>query len=165
MIARTIVVVVALAVAIAAGLVFLPIAALVDPVTRNAGAAFSASGILALIVASFSWASPDRAAGAFFFALWSIAIAICVAPVLLVALVGEVAGIASGLWYVGATGLVAAGLPWIIRARHLRQVRADAAIGEVEGRLALIFFLTGACSGLIYWLIAGRGAARALPRR
>jgi hypothetical protein len=165
LIARTIVVIVALAVAVAAGLVFLPIAALVDPVTRAAGAAFSASGIFALLVASFSWAGPDQAAGAFVLALWTIAVMICVAPVILVALIGEIAGIGSGLWYVGATGLIAAGLPWIVRAHHLEQARADAAAGEVEGRLALIFFLTGACSGLIYWLIAGRRAPRALPRR
>jgi hypothetical protein len=165
LIARTILIIVALAVAVAAGLVFLPIAALVDPVTRAAAAAFSACGIFALLVASFSWIGPERAGGAFLFALWTIAVTICVAPVLVVALVGEVAGIASGLWYVGATGLLAAGLPWIVRARHLGQAGADAAAAEVEGRLALVFFLTGALSGFIYWLIAGRGTARALPRR
>jgi hypothetical protein len=165
LIARTIIIIVALAVAVAAGLVFLPIAALVDPVTRAAGAAFSASGIFALLVTSFSWDGPDQAAGAFLLALWTIAVMICVAPVLLVALIGEVAGIASGLWYVGATGLIAAGLPWIVRIRHLGEARADAAAGEVEGRLALVFFLTGALSGFVYWLIAGHKAARALPQR
>ena len=164
MIARTFIVIAALAIAIAAGLAFLPIAALVDPVTRAAGAAVSASGILALLVDAFFGADPNQAAGTLFLALWTIAVMICVVPVVLVALIGEAAGISSGLWYVGATGLIAAGLPWILRARQLGQARADAAAAEVEGRLALIFFLTGACSGLIYWLIAGRGAARIAPR-
>ena len=165
MLARTILVIVALAVAVAVGLVFLPIAVFVDPVTRAAGAAFSTWGIFALLAASFSWIGPDRAADVLLLALWTIAVTICVAPVLVVALIGEVAGIASSLWYVGATGLLAAGLPWIVRARHLDDARADAAASAIEGRLALIFFLSGACSGFIYWLIAGRGAGRALPRR
>jgi len=157
LIARTIVIIAALAVAIAAGLVFLPVAALVDPVTRAAAAAFSVCRIFALLVASFSWVGPDRAAGAFVLALWTIAVTICVAPVVVVALIGEVAGIASGLWYVAATGLLAAGLPWIVRARHFGPAGADAAAGAVEGRLALVFFLTGALSGFLYWLSPGAG--------
>lgn len=162
LIARTLVVIAALAVAVAAGLVFLPVAALVDPVTRGAGAAFSAHGIFALLAASASAIGPAQAADAFVFALWSIAMMICVAPVVVVALVGEAAGTASGLWYVLATGTVAAGLPWLVRAHHAGV--DDAAGGQAEGRLALLFFLTGACSGLIYWLIAGRGAGLRYPK-
>ena len=161
MIARIIVIIAALAVAVAVALVFLPIAAFVDPVTRAAAAAFSVFGIFDLFVAAFSWPNAQPQGTAFFYALWTVAVMICVAPVLIVALIGEAARTASGLFYVVTTGLVAAGLPWILRARHLGAARVGTDAGALEARLALLFFLTGACSGMIYWLIAGRGARRA----
>lgn len=162
MIVRPILIVVALAVAVAFGLAFLPLAVLVDPVTRAAAFAFSVDRILAFLAAAFSW--PDRAPDAIVVAAWTLAVTVCVVPILVVALIGELAGAACLLWYVGATGLLAAGLPWIVRARHLGRAGARVVGGEVEARLALVFFLTGVLSGFIYWLIAGRGAARASPR-
>lgn len=160
MIARAIVILAALAVAMAAGLVFLPIAAIVDPVTRAAGAAFSVSGIFALIVASFTGPGPEPAGAAFLLTLWTVAVTICIVPIVVVSLIGEVAATASALFYIVTTGAIAAGLPWLVRARPLG-ASSGAAAGEVETRLALLFFLTGAFSGFVYWLIAGRGAGRA----
>jgi hypothetical protein len=160
LIARIIIIIAGLAVAIAAGLVFLPIAALVDPTIRAAGAAYSAFGIFALVASSFSWADPEPVGAALLLTLWTVTMMICVAPIVIVSLIGEVARTGSVLFYVMATGFVAAGLPWIA---HIHHAGAPETANPVEGRLALLFFLTGACSGFVYWLIAGRGAERAAP--
>jgi hypothetical protein len=163
LIARSVIILAALAVAIASALVFLPIAALLDPVTRAAGVVFSASSIIAVIDAFFTPPAegPDTA---LLFALWILAVTICVAPIFIVSLIGEATGTASPLFYVAATGVIAAGLPWLLRARYLGKASESVAGGEVELRLALLFFVTGACSGFVYWLIAGHGAGRASPQ-
>jgi hypothetical protein len=97
---------------------------------------------------------------AFLATLWTLTVTICVAPVLIVSLVGEVARATSVLFYVAGTGLLAAALPWSLHARHL-EASSFQALGP---RLSALFFLTGACAGLVYWLIAGRGAKPSQPR-
>jgi hypothetical protein len=72
-----------------------------------------------------------------------------------VALVGEVAGVRAYTWYAGATALIAAAAPTILRAARGGGRLAEAS--PAEGRFALLFFLAGALTGTIYWLIAVRG--------
>lgn len=77
-------------------------------------------------------------------------------PPLLTALIGETLRIRAIAWYGGATGLITSCLPWILRGgSHLP---TDKAVLAGEGRIAALLFIAGAASGLVYWLIAGRGA-------
>ena len=77
------------------------------------------------------------------------------APLALAALIGEIAGARSWSWYVGVTGFLAAASPWIARAtRGLAQAHRPS---PLEMRIAALFFLTGALTGWIYWLIARPG--------
>jgi len=94
--------------------------------------------------------------------LWTAAVMICALPLTLTALAGEMARLRSPIWYCGATGLLAAAMPWLTRAAfHLQETRSASSL---ELHLALLFFLTGAIGGLIYWLIAGREAGRRRER-
>ena len=83
-------------------------------------------------------------------------------PLVVVALVGEVARVGAGLWYLIGTGSLAAAMPFILRA----SLRTGAlAPNGTEQRFLLLFFLTGALGGSLYWLVAGRGAMRGRGRR
>lgn len=156
---RALVVILGLLVAIAAALVLLPVVAMLDPVARETGAAFAQSVFLSLAQSDLEGSSAFAAAELARF-VWIAAIAICVAPLVVTVLIGESARVRSFLWYVGATGVIAAVAPWVARAAF-RTTRAISATPE-ELRFALVFFLTGAVSGLIYWTIAGRrGSDRA----
>ena len=145
----------AASVAIGAGLVFVPVAALVDPVTRAAGFALIQYAVLALD-ADFA-AGPeggDFALLARF--VWMAVVMVCAVPVVFVALIGEIARVRTLFWYAIATGCVAASAPWLIRATwHLPRV-ADYNFAEM--RFALVFFFGGLVSGSVYWLLAGRDA-------
>lgn len=147
MLRRLLVISFAFVLAAGVGMIFLPIAALSDPTTREAGSS--------LAIAALFWAEPDDVAAAFGYMLWAMGIAGCVAPLAIVALVGEVAGARAYTWYAGATALLAAAAPTILRAARGGSRVAEAS--AAEGRFALLFFLTGALTGTIYWLIAMRG--------
>jgi uncharacterized membrane protein YtjA (UPF0391 family) len=80
-------------------------------------------------------------------------------PPLLTAIAGEVFGARTLLWYGGGCGLLTAVLPWLVRGA----VRpAGGGLAAAEARLTLILFVVGSCAGLVYWLVAGRSAGRAL---
>ncbi|BBU61468.1 hypothetical protein MSC49_14030 [Methylosinus sp. C49] len=147
MLRRLLVVSFAFVLAAGAGMIFLPIAALSDPATREAGSS--------LAMGALFWAEPDDVAAAFGYVLWAMGIAGCAAPLAIVALIGEIAGARAYTWYAGATALLAAAAPTILRAARgsSRLVEASPA----EGRFTLLFFLAGALTGTIYWLIAMRG--------
>ena len=147
MLRRLLVISFGFALAAGAGMIFLPIAALTDATTREAGSS--------LATAALFWAEPDDVAAAFGYVLWAMGIAGCAAPLALVALVGEVAGARAYTWYAGATALIAAAAPTILRAARGGGRLAEAS--PAEGRFALLFFLAGALTGTIYWLIAVRG--------
>jgi hypothetical protein len=139
-----------------AGALFLPIAALFDPVTRDAGLGATMAGIFAMLGNLAEDAEPEAAIWALGFVFWAILIATCVAPLAAAALIGEIAGMRGWIWYAGASGFLAAASPWIARAAHgLERARSANAL---EGRFALLFFLTGVVTGGVYWLIAVRGA-------
>ena len=73
----------------------------------------------------------------------------------------EAAGARSFVWYSGVSGLLAGASPWIARAA--RGLERAQSVTEAEGRLALLFFLTGALTGAIYWLIAAPGSDSPRP--
>ncbi len=140
----------------AAALVVLPILIFVDPFAGDAGLISSFGGFLDVLQTVFNELPPDEAVSLFAGFLWTAALMICIVPLVVVALIGEAAGARSLIWYGGATGLLAAAMPWLMRAAfHLTEAtRAK----PLELRLALLFFLTGTAAGLIYWLICGRRA-------
>jgi hypothetical protein len=144
-----------LTVAIAAALVVLPIASLLDPVTRQAGAAFAHFAFFSLADAGLA-ESPALAASELARFVWTAIVAVCVVPLAITVLIGAVARVHSLIWYAGATGFIAALAPWVARAA-LGTTKAVSA-SPAELRFAFVFFLTGAASGLVFWLLAGRDA-------
>jgi hypothetical protein len=114
-------------------------------------AEFAAETGISIVVAALLGTPPDDI-GAFLTLLWLVALGVLVLPIALVALTGEVFGITS--WIVYAFGMAAAfALVPILFP------------GDPSGRgwpdNALIGFLaTGFAAGSVYWLIAGRSAAR-----
>ncbi len=155
---RLIVVVFGFLVAVSAGIMFLPVAALFDPQVRDAGFAAVFSGFFAMLDEALDGGAPYIPATAFFHVLRAVLIAVCVAPLAVAALIGEVAGVRAWSWYAGASGFLAAASPWIARAAQ-RSARAGQ-MTEGEGRIALLFFLTGVFAGSVYWLITRRRTER-----
>jgi len=154
---KAISVIFAMVVAIGTGLFFVPLAAVIDPVTRAAVFALAQYAAFALDM-DFA---PGLAVGELALLtrfVWMAALAVCAAPVIVVSLIGEVARVRGLLWYAGATALLAASAPWLARASlHLPRARS---YNDAELRFAIIFFLGGLISGFVYWLLAGRDAGR-----
>lgn len=157
---RAIGVIFAMAVAIGYGLVFLPVVALADPVTRAAGFALMQFAVWLLTDAEFADGLDGGGLDALIHLVWKAAMTVCAVPVAAVALIGEVAGVRALSWYAGATGFAAASAPWVVRAAlHLPRA---ASYNFVEMRFALVFFVAGLISGSVYWLLAGRDAGASL---
>jgi hypothetical protein len=160
MLRRLIVMAFGFVIASGAGAAFLVLSALFDPVTREAGLAATMAGLFAIMDEALRDGDPEQAAAALGFVIWAMVVATCVAPLALAALIGEAAGVRSFVWYAGASGVLAGSSPWIARAARgldrTTQMSAD------EGRLALLFFLTGALTGSLYWLIAAPSSTRSL---
>ncbi|MGH6812462.1 MAG: hypothetical protein ACREDM_08985 [Methylocella sp.] len=152
----------AMAVAIGAGLVFLPVATLADPVTRAAGFALIQFAVWTLADAEIADGLNGGGLAALIHLVWMAVVTICVVPVVAVASIGEVARVRALFWYGGATGLAAASAPWLIRAGlHLPQA---AGYNFAELRFALVFFVAGLISGSVYWLLAGRDTGASLRK-
>ena len=144
-------------VAASAGALFLPLAALFDPIVREVGFDTAASGLFAALDDA---GDPTAGFAALGFVFWSILIAVCALPLAVAALIGEIAGARKWVWYVGVSGFLAAASPWIARAtRGLAQAHRAS---PLELRIAALFFLTGAMTGWIYWLIARPGRPEGL---
>jgi hypothetical protein len=163
MLARLILIPTGLVLGAAAALVFLPVAAFFDPVTREAGAAIGSLGIMAALANATGAAEGEVAA--FGAAIATGLAAICVVPLVVTALIGEVARVRSLVWYAGVTGLISAAMPYILRAGLRTQSLAGEGASTAEQRFLLLFFLTGALAGFIYWAVAGRGGMREVPAR
>src|SRR5438105_15273394 len=101
---RAIGVIFATAVAIGAGLVFLPVAALADPVTRAAGFALIQFAVWALADAEIADGLDCGGLPALTRFVWLAVTTVCVVPVVAVAAIGEVARVRALSWYAGATG-------------------------------------------------------------
>ncbi|WP_395666825.1 hypothetical protein [Methylocella sp.] len=151
---RALVVMFALAVAVGAALLVLPLAIAADPALRRASFAFAGFLVEALAQADLDPAAAREAAELMRF-VWTSAVVVCAAPLFIVAAIGEAANVRSPVWHVGATAVGAAAAPWIARAAFGSSRLADASAPEL--RLALAFFVTGAAAGGVYWLTAGRG--------
>ncbi len=142
-------------VSIGTGLVFVPVATLVDPVTRAASFALTQYAVLSLD-ADFAAGPAGSELAMLTRFIWIAVVAVCAIPVIAVALIGEIARVRTFFWYAIATGFVAASAPWLVRATlHLPRA---AGYNFAELRFALVFFLGGMISGSIYWLLAGRDA-------
>ncbi|MGA9601134.1 MAG: hypothetical protein WBS22_12940 [Methylocystis sp.] len=140
------------------GALFLPIAALADQTVREAGFEAALRGLFAMLDETARDGDPAAGFEALRLVFWAILIAVCVAPLALAALVGEIAGARGWSWYVGASGFFAAASPWIARgARAQASVRPPS---QMELRILGLFFLTGALTGFVYWLFAVRGDRR-----
>jgi hypothetical protein len=158
---RILVMVFGFVLAASCGALFLPIAALSDATVREAGFEAVIGGLFVMLDTA---RDGDPAAGfeAIGYVFWAILVAVCVAPLALTALVGEIAGARGWSWYVGATGFLAAASPWIARGARARAT--DHPPSQTEMRVLGLFFLTGALTGFLYWLVAVRGEARAESR-
>jgi len=162
MLRRLIVMCFGFVIAAGVGAVFLVLSALFDPATREAGLGPFLGGLFAVIGEALDDGDPEQAAAALGFVIWAVVIATCAAPLAVAALVGEAAGARSFVWYSGVSGVLAGASPWIARAaKGLERARQ---MSEAESRLALLFFLTGALTGAIYWLIAAPAGKKAPAR-
>lgn len=94
---------------------------------------------------------PGPTAAAALALITRLGFAIVVAPVLIVALVSELARLRSGLIQTGLAGLLAAVLP-------LAMLSISRVPNAAESRILGALFLVGAAGGFVYWLIAGRSA-------
>jgi len=140
--------------AVGLGAIFLVVSALLDPATRDAGFATAMSVIAAFVEDDVRTSGLDDPLATFGFIAWAIMIATCAAPLAVAALIGEISGARSLIWYSGVSATLAGASPWIARAAmgldHVREA------SPLEMRIALLFFLTGALTGMIYWFIAAR---------
>lgn len=160
MIRRIVVISFGFVLAVGVSAIFLIVSALFDPATREAGFAAAMSGIFALDEA-LREGDPETPIAAFGFVLWAIVIATCVAPLAIAALIGEIAGARSLIWYSGVSAVLAGASPWIARAaKGLDRARE---VSALEGHIALLFFLTGAVAGTIYWFVAAPPQRSAPP--
>lgn len=152
MLRRIVVMIFGYLIAAGIGAIFLLLSAIADPATRELGLTSVMAGLFAAFDEALADGDPSQAMSAVGFVVWAVVVATCAAPLAVVALVGEAAGARSLVWYSGASGLLAGASPWIVRAA--RGLDRAQAMTDAEGRLALLFFLTGALTGAIYWLIA-----------
>ncbi|MBM3561956.1 MAG: hypothetical protein FJX48_02105 [Alphaproteobacteria bacterium] len=158
MIRRIIVMAFGFVLAVGVSAIFLLVAALLDPATREAGFEAAMSGVFAIIDDDLRGGGLKDPLTTFGVILWAIVIATCAAPLAIAALIGEIAGARTLLWYSGVSATLAGASPWIVRAaKGLGRAREAS---PLELRIALLFFLTGALSGAIYWLIAAPSEPR-----
>lgn len=131
-------------------------AALFDPSGRDVAGRLLAAAFQWLwsTLLDPGWRHPGMAAE--FAALSQAAMTLVVAPSLLIALIGEVAGWRALAWYVGGTGFVTAAMPWLVR-----QVERPGSAHEAH--LTLVLLIAGCAAGLAYWMVAGGFAGRRSP--
>jgi hypothetical protein len=154
MIRRIVVMAFGFLLAVGVGAIFLLVSSLLDPAMREAGIEAALSGLFDFFDEDMRPGELNDPLATFGVIVWAIVVATCVAPLAVAALIGEIAGARSLLWYSGVSGTLAGASPWIVRAAKGLDRARDA--NPLEMRIALLFFLPGAVSGAIYWLIAAR---------
>jgi hypothetical protein len=162
---RLILVPIALILAVAASFIFLLVAGLAEPAGRKI---LEGVGWLFLLAVRSDAMQGDPPGSFLTLAtkiIWGATIAIAIVPILITALIGEVARLNSFIFYVLAPAALSAALPWLMRNARAAGSAAirDAAMRSAEnqaseGRLALLLFLSGALSGFIYWAVACRAS-------
>jgi hypothetical protein len=154
MLSRLIITCVGLACASAAGLVFLPLAVIFDPLVQLLTSDTAADHWFEILSGVLTDEDPEEAIEALFQLLWTIGMLVCVLPITIVALIGGIVRTENFAFYAGLTGFIAAAVPWILRGGRLAE--RSASISAAEAHLTVILFITGVIAGTIYWLIAGR---------
>ncbi|GJD28945.1 hypothetical protein PMNALOAF_0177 [Methylobacterium adhaesivum] len=147
---------VALVLAIPCGALVLGLGAMLDPVSRAVLGSLGLVGLFEGLDDLASGVGPET----ILFALAAFARALfllLVVPPVLVAVVGETLNWRAAAWYGAGTGILTALVPWL--ARNAARAGGTQAFAQ-EGRITAILFLTGAASGLVYWLVAGRFGRR-----
>ncbi|HZH50739.1 MAG TPA: hypothetical protein VEZ16_02540 [Microvirga sp.] len=143
----------ALLIAIGASSFFLMVAAMIDPVMATLTGDTLFVGFWAFVDAVFSAEDPQPIVSEAFLAVGRLVFTLLVFPPLLVAVLSELLGMRSVVWYAGAVGVLTAAVPWILRGA--------ARLGSpLELHVSLVLGLTGAVAGLVYWAIAGQSAGR-----
>ncbi|MET0429914.1 MAG: hypothetical protein ABW026_15640 [Microvirga sp.] len=146
----------ALLLAIGAGSLFLLVAAVADPVMADLMGNTVFVGFWALLDAVFASDDPGPLVAAALGDVARVFFAFLVLPVGLVALVSEVTRARGLPWMAGATGVLTAAVPWILRG-------SPRMANPAELHISLVLGLAGAVAGLVYWTIAGRRRALASP--
>jgi hypothetical protein len=146
--------------AISAGLITLAIGTVIDPAARELVAALGIASIETLLSDLWQDRIPAFETGELLLKVWVLSTTLLILPPTLVALIGEIAGLRSFVWYGFGTGALTAALPWLGRDAERW---SDGSALSAEARITMLLFLTGAAAGLTYWLVAGRGAGH--PRR
>jgi hypothetical protein len=143
--------------AIPTGLLVLLIGVAFEPSAWGLVSALSMAGFDAVYSEIWHGGAPDVVAVDLLVGAWAVSTTILLLPPAFVALVGEVVGTRALVWYAFGCGALTAALPWLGRAGGA--LRDHGAL-PAEGRLTALLFLSGAASGLTYWLVAGRSAGR-----
>jgi hypothetical protein len=154
---RTFLLLVGLLFAIPAGVLALGIGVVVEPAARELVAALGVAGLDSVFSEFWAEGAPEVAATGLLVGLWTLSAMLLILPPALVALIGEVIGTRSFVWYGLGCGALTAAVPWLYRGAERW---SDSAALPAEGRLTALLFVTGAVAGLTYWLIAGRSAGR-----
>ncbi|MCF4126371.1 hypothetical protein [Methylobacterium sp. SyP6R] len=150
---RLLAVATALLMAIACGALALGIGIVMDPTLRDLLGHLGLSGLEAVLSDLSEGYAPDPGMVEGAVSLGRAILLLVAVPPALNAVVGEVLGWRALAWYGGATGLLTALLPWLMRG-------AGGPAGSGEGRVTALLFCTGGIAGLVYWLAAGRFAGR-----
>ena len=146
--------------AIPAGLVALTIGIAFEPAARELIAALGIASIEELFSGLLDEEPFEGVSGALFVRIWLVSATLLILPPALVALIGEIGGIRSFVWYGLGCGALTAALPWLARGGGRMAERG--ALGA-EGRITALLFVAGAVAGLTYWLVAGRSAGARRP--
>jgi len=145
-----------LLIAVGMSSLFFLVASMVDPVMATLTGDTLFVGFWTFVDAVFSSEDPGPVVTHAFETVGRIAFTLLVFPPLIVAIISEVLGMRSLAWYAGATGVLTAAIPWILRG-SARVANPD------ELHVSLVLGLTGAVAGFVYWAIAGRDAGRRPP--
>ena len=146
--------------AIPTGLSVLLVGIALEPAAQDLLGALGLAGFEAVYSELWRGGAPESVSADLLVGAWAVSTTILLLPPAVVAVVGEAAGTRSFVWYGFGCAALTAALPWLARASGpLREHGAVAA----EGRLTALLFLSGAASGLMYWLVAGRSAGRKKP--
>ena len=143
--------------AIPTGLTTLTVGIIIEPTARELVAALGIAGMETVLSDLWDDGIAGVDAAAIFVALWGLSAALLVVPPAFIALIGEIAGLRSFVWYGFGTGALTAALPWLGSGSD--PSLESAALGA-EAHITMLLFLTGAAAGLTYWLVAGRSAGR-----
>ncbi len=141
--------------AVPAGLFALAVGVAVEPAARELIAALGVAGFEDFMLDLWDDGMADSMPSGVFIRLWALSAALLILPPALVALIGEIAGTRSFVWYGLGCGALTAALPWL--GRGSERFTESNVLGA-EGRITALLFVTGAVAGLTYWLVARRSA-------